>query len=122
MQPKANLHRVKTRLPAKRRQAPIRRQPRGVWVIAHAAAQRGKERQLRGLLRNMVDPTHAEQGCLIYDLYETEKAGKFYFYELWATRRDLRRHASSLHFQRMQEALPEFAAGPMEVILLKSIR
>lgn len=97
------------------------RKSRVVWVIARAVAQQGKERQLRSLLRRMVAPTHAEQGCLIYDLYESEWPGKFYFYELWASRRDLHRHAASSHFQRLLQALPEFAVGSLEVTFLNKL-
>jgi len=98
------------------------RKSRGVWVIAHVVARPGKEKQLRALLRRMVAPTHAEPGCLIYDLYESEKPGSFYIYELWATRRDLRRHASSSHFRLLQQELPEFADGSIEVNLLNKLR
>ena len=97
------------------------RKATGVWVIARTVARRGKTRQLRSLLRGMIAPTHAERGCLIYDLYEAEKPGDFYFYELWATRRDLNRHAASSHFRFLRQALPKFAAGRLEVSLLKKI-
>jgi quinol monooxygenase YgiN len=97
------------------------RKSRVVWVIARAVAQSGKERQLRSLLRRMVAPTHAEQGCLIYDLYESEWPGKFYFYELWASSRDLHRHAASEHFQSLLKALPEVAADSIEVTLLNKL-
>ena len=97
------------------------RKATGVWVIARAAARRGKVKQLRTLLRDMITPTHAERGCLIYDLYEADKRGNFYFYELWATRRDLNRHAASSHFRFLQKALPKLAVGPLEVSLLKKV-
>jgi len=103
------------------RRAQVPRKSRVVWVIAHAVARRGKEKQLRSLLRRMVTPTHAERGCLIYDLYESKKPGDFYFYELWASRHDLLRHAASSHFQRLLQALPEFAAGSIEVTLLNKL-
>jgi quinol monooxygenase YgiN len=97
------------------------RKSRVVWVIAGAVARRTKEKQLRSLLRRMVAPTHAEHGCLIYDLYESEKPGTFYFYELWASRQDLQRHATSSHFQRLLQALPEFTVGSIEVSLLNKL-
>jgi quinol monooxygenase YgiN len=97
------------------------RKATGVWVIARAVARRGKVRQLRLLLRGMIAPTHAERGCLIYDLYEADKPGSFYFYELWATRRDLNRHAMSSHFRFLQKALPPLAKGPLQVSLLKKV-
>ena len=106
----------------KRKPALVSRNLPGIWVIAHVVARRGKEKQLRSLLRRMVAPTHAEQGCLIYDLYEAEQPGSFYFYELWATRKDLARHAASPHFQRLlQKGLPGVAAGPIEVNLLHKL-
>ena len=107
-----------------RGKAPIASRPRRsrvVWVIASAVAKGGKERQLRSLLRRMVTPTHAEPGCLIYDLYESEWPGKFFFYELWASRRDLVRHATSKHYQRLLEALPTVAASPLQVTLLNKL-
>jgi len=97
------------------------RRSRVVWVIARAVARRGKEKELRSLLRRMVAPTHAEPGCLIYDLYESESPGTFFFYELWASRRDLVRHAASSHFERLLKALPQFTAGSIEVTLLNKI-
>jgi quinol monooxygenase YgiN len=99
----------------------ITRNAAGIWVIARAAARGGKAKQLRSLLRGMIAPTHAERGCLIYDLYEANKPGSFYFYELWATRRDLNRHAASPHFRFLQKALPPLAKGPLEVSLLKKL-
>ena len=93
----------------------------GVWVIARAVARPGKAKQLRSLLRGMIAPTHAERGCLIYDLYEAEKPGTFHFYELWATRRDLHRHAASSHFRFLRQALPKLAKGRLEVSLLKKV-
>lgn len=97
------------------------RKATGVWVIARAVARRGKSKQLRSLLRGMIAPTHGERGCLIYDLYEAEKSGSFYFYELWATRRHLNRHATSSHFRFLQKALPKLAIGRLEVSLLKKV-
>jgi quinol monooxygenase YgiN len=69
----------------------------------------------------MVTPTHAERGCLIYDLYESEQPGNFYFYELWASRRDLLRHAASKHFQGLLKSLPGVTAGTIEVTLLNKL-
>jgi len=125
--PKSSRHLLPAAKPA-RSQTPsepskvlVPRQPHGIWVVAHVVARRGKEKQLRSLLRRMVAPTHAEKGCLIYDLYEAEKHGNFYFYELWATRKDLARHAISPHFRRLQQGLPALASGSIEVNLLHKL-
>jgi quinol monooxygenase YgiN len=70
----------------------------------------------------MVAPTFSERGCLIYDVYEESgKPGNFYVYQLWASRKDLKRHSASPHFQRLGQALEELAAGSIEVKLLKKL-
>jgi quinol monooxygenase YgiN len=53
-----------------------------VRVIARAVARKGKEDQLKSLLKGMLAPTHAEAGCRLYELYESGEWGRFYFYEL----------------------------------------
>jgi quinol monooxygenase YgiN len=54
-----------------------------VRVIARFAAGKGKEDELRALLQSMLAPTHAESGCKLYELYESDASGRFYFYETW---------------------------------------
>jgi quinol monooxygenase YgiN len=52
-----------------------------VRVIARSVARKRKENQLRALLQGMFTPTRAEPGCKLYELYESESRGRFYFYE-----------------------------------------
>jgi quinol monooxygenase YgiN len=52
-----------------------------VRVIARAVARAGKENLLRNALVGMLMPTRAEQGCRLYQLYESNNRGLFYFYE-----------------------------------------
>jgi quinol monooxygenase YgiN len=54
-----------------------------VRVIARSVARRGSENQLRELLRGMIAPTRAESGCKLYELYESDSEGRFYFHEIW---------------------------------------
>ena len=66
-----------------------------VRVIARAVARKGKEDQLKALLQGMLAPTHAEPGCKLYELYESDDWGRFYFYELWESPAALAGHAAS---------------------------
>ncbi len=52
-----------------------------VRVIARFEARKGKEDQLRALLQSMLTPTHAEPGCKVYELYESNSNGRFYLHE-----------------------------------------
>jgi quinol monooxygenase YgiN len=57
-----------------------------VCVIARFVARTGTEDQLKALLEGMLAPTHAEPGCKLYDLYESDTKGRFFFSERWKAR------------------------------------
>jgi quinol monooxygenase YgiN len=93
-----------------------------VRVIARSVARKGKENQLRELLRSMLVPTRPESGCKLYDLYESETKGRFYFYERWESREALDQHAASPHFKRLEQAIGELLQEPFEVNILEAIQ
>jgi quinol monooxygenase YgiN len=93
-----------------------------VRVIAKFAARKGQEKQLRELLRDMLIPTHAEPGCKLYELYESDTKGRFYFYERWESQAALDKHAASPHFKRLEETVGEVLQEPFEVNILEAIQ
>lgn len=93
-----------------------------VRVIAKFVARKGKEKQLRELLRGMLAPTHAEAGCKTYDLYESNSKGRFYFYEIWESQAALDRHAASPHFKHLEQNGAELLQEPFEVNILEAIQ
>ena|SRR5258708_39228814 len=92
-----------------------------VRVIARFVARKGKEDQLRALLESILVPTHAEPGCKMYELYESDSNGRFYLHEIWESQAALDQHAATPHFKRLQQAAPELMKEPFEVNILKSI-
>jgi quinol monooxygenase YgiN len=92
-----------------------------VRVIARSVARSGMENQLRELLRGMLVPTRAESGCRLYELYESNRQGRFYFYELWESQAALDQHAASPHFKHLQQTVRELVREPLEVSILERI-
>ena len=92
-----------------------------VHVIARSVARRGRENQLRELLRGMLAPTRAESGCKLYELYESDSKGRFYFYETWESQAALDQHAASPHFKHLEQTVGELVEGPFEVNILGRI-
>jgi quinol monooxygenase YgiN len=92
-----------------------------VRVIARSVARKGKENQLRELLRGMLAPTRAESGCKLYELYESDSKGRFYFYETWESQAALDRHAASPHFKHLEQAIGELLQQPFEINILERI-
>jgi quinol monooxygenase YgiN len=92
-----------------------------VRVIARSETRKGKESQLRELLRGMLAPTRAESGCKLYELYESDSKGRFYFYETWESQAALDQHVATPHFRHLQQALGELIQGPFEVNILERV-
>jgi quinol monooxygenase YgiN len=92
-----------------------------VHVIARFVARKGKEEQLRALLQSMLAPTQAEPGCKVYELYESDSNGRYYFYETWESQAALEQHAATPHFKRLEQTAPELVKEPFEVDTLKQI-
>src|SRR5277367_2461389 len=92
-----------------------------VRVIARSVAHKGTEDQLRELLKGMLAPTRAESGCKLYELYESDSKGRFYFYEIWESQAALDQHAASPHYKHLEQAVGELIQGPFEVNILKEI-
>ena len=92
-----------------------------VRVIARFVARKGKEDQLRAVLQGMLAPTRAESGCKLYELYESDSKGRFYFYEIWETQAALDQHADSPHFMHLEKAIGELVQEPFEVSILERV-
>jgi quinol monooxygenase YgiN len=92
-----------------------------VRVIARFVARRGTEDQLREILKGMLVRTRAESGCKLYELYEADSKGRFYFYEIWESRAALDQHAASPHFKHLEQTAGELVREPFEVNILKEI-
>jgi quinol monooxygenase YgiN len=86
-----------------------------IRVIAKALARAGKEEQLRNTLCGMLVPTHAEEGCRLYELYESKNKGLFYVYEKWESQDALDRHTTTPHYNQLTQE------GAFEVNILDSL-
>ena len=94
-----------------------------VTVVATLVAQSGKETQVEALLRALVTPTRAEDGCIRYDLHrDLDNPGAFVFYETWASRAALDAHSASEHLARFaREGGPLLASRDVKVMELLEI-
>lgn len=93
-----------------------------VRVIARFVARKGKEDQLRALLQGMLAPTRVEPGCKLYELYESNSTGRFYFYETWESQAALDQHAATPHFKQLEQTVGDLVRELFEVNLLKRIQ
>lgn len=85
-------------------------------VVARIHAREGKEDTLRAELSKLVAPTHAERGCVQYDLHESNsQPGLFLFFENWTSETELELHLQSPHIERLRGLEAELLARPVEI-------
>lgn len=85
-------------------------------IVATLEAKPGKEAQLRTELLRLVAPTREEQGCIQYDLHESnEQPGLFLFFENWVTASDLEDHLKSSHIATLRGKEAELLVKPVAI-------
>jgi len=82
-------------------------------VMATARAKPGREADLEGALRAVVEPTRRQPGCLSFHLYRpVEAPGTIMAFECWATEADHDRHLQGDHVKRLMAVFGDVIAGP----------
>jgi quinol monooxygenase YgiN len=66
-------------------------------------------------------PTRTEEGCISYELYESDSRGRFFFDEAWESQAALDKHTATPHFKHLEQKIAELIEGPFEVNILKRI-
>jgi quinol monooxygenase YgiN len=91
-------------------------------VIAYLTAKPGKEAEARKHIQALISPTHAEKGCINYDLHEMHgESTKFMFYDNWESAEHLGAHARSAHLEAFRKIAPDLLDGPIEITLWRKI-
>lgn len=93
-----------------------------VVVVAIARCAPGEEAKAEALLRSVIAPTHAEDGCIAYALHrDVTDPTRFVYVERWASRAALDAHAASAHIADFRTKMREVSAGPPEVLILDAL-
>ncbi|MGI5219332.1 putative quinol monooxygenase [Nocardia sp. CA-290969] len=80
-----------------------------IVVVASFTAHQGTEEAAEIFLADLLDTTHAEDGCLLYALHRgVEDPSRFVFVERWESRPLLDAHLNSAHIQTALSRVPEF--------------
>jgi quinol monooxygenase YgiN len=86
-------------------------------VIAHIRARPEHVAAVRDVLAGYVQPTRAEAGCFVYDLFQDcADSAHFTFVEEWADAAALDAHSKSAHIAAGRARLNGLTAAPTEVI------
>ncbi|WP_445488708.1 putative quinol monooxygenase [Niallia sp. 03133] len=92
-----------------------------ITLTAIIRAQPGKEKKLQKLLKNLVEPSRNEKGCISYELNESlEENGLFVFYEKWKSNEAIQYHNKTAHFIHVQKEMEQLVEST-EVLKLKIV-
>jgi quinol monooxygenase YgiN len=85
-----------------------------VRVVARITGQPDKVQELKQVLLALINPTRAEDGCVSYELYQSDTdAADFVFLEEWASSAAVLAHMQTPHVQgALSKAAPLLAAPP----------
>jgi quinol monooxygenase YgiN len=83
-----------------------------VRVVARIVALPDKVEELKAVLRELIEPTRQEAGCLQYELLQNPSdPTDFTFVETWKSDEDLDIHLASVHIQRAFEQVEGLLAA-----------
>ncbi|UXH78665.1 putative quinol monooxygenase [Roseateles amylovorans] len=91
-------------------------------MIAVLIARPGQRDALRQALTALIEPTHAEPGCLDYRLFElADEPGTFYMRESFADQAALDTHFATPHFQSFAARIDTLMVEPPRLVKLTPV-
>ena len=85
-------------------------------VVARITAREGRTEEVAEALRDLIEPSRAEAGCLRYDLHQSqEDPHRFVFLEAWTDEAALAAHFQTDHFLKAGPRLEPLLASPPEI-------
>jgi quinol monooxygenase YgiN len=93
-----------------------------VVVVGSFKSQPGKEYEAVEAMRALVEPTHGEQGCILYALHRgVDDPSRLAFIERWASREELDAHLSSAHVQEILTRAEELFGDSADIVVYEPL-
>jgi quinol monooxygenase YgiN len=93
-----------------------------VVVVGSFTAREGKEQEAREAFEELVAPTHAEDGCILYALHQgVEDPRRLAFVERWESPELLQAHLGSDHVQAVLAKADELFADGGDIVVYGAV-
>jgi len=93
-----------------------------IVVVARVRTIEGKEAEAERAFRDVIAPTHLEDGCLRYGLHRgADDRRILMMIERWSSRAALDAHLGSTHVEELFDALGGLLQGPAEITVLDPV-
>jgi quinol monooxygenase YgiN len=93
-----------------------------IVVVGSFTAQEGKETEAVEAFRALMEPTHDEEGCILYALHRgSDDPRRLAFVERWASREALDAHLASTHIQEILSRAPDLFADGGDIVVYEAV-
>ncbi len=93
-----------------------------VVVVGSFKAEPGKEAEALQAFKDLVAPTHAEDGCILYALHQgADDPSELVFIERWASREALDAHLRSPHVSAVLERAQELFGESGDIVVYEAV-
>lgn len=93
-----------------------------VVVVGSFTAQPGKEAEAEEAFRALLEPTHREDGCILYALHRgADDPQRLAFVERWASREALDAHLASPHTQAVLARATQLFSDGGDIVIYEPV-
>ena len=93
-----------------------------VVVVGSFKAQPGKEAEALEAFKALVEPTHGEEGCILYALHQgNDDPARMAFVERWESRELLDAHLKSAHVAKALERAEELFGDSADIVVYDAV-
>jgi quinol monooxygenase YgiN len=93
-----------------------------IVVVGSFTIEPGKEEEAVEAMQALVEPTHAEDGCILYALHRgVDDPRRLAFVERWASREQLDAHLQSEHVQAILQRAPELFGQSGDIVVYEAL-
>ena len=88
-----------------------------VVVVGSFKAEPGKEAEAFEAFQALVEPTHAEDGCILYALHQgSDDPSRLAFVERWESSEHLDAHMATEHLRALTARMPELLSEAPDIV------
>jgi quinol monooxygenase YgiN len=92
-----------------------------IVVVGSFTAREGKEADALAAFEALVEPTHGEEGCILYALHQgAQDPGRLAFVERWESAELLRAHLHSEHIQAVLAQADELFVDGGDIVVYEA--
>jgi len=93
-----------------------------VVVVGSFHARPGKEAEAVDAFKALVEPSHREDGCILYALHQgADDPRRLTFIERWASRELLDAHLASAHVKKVLERVEELFGDSADIVVYEAL-